>query len=83
MAIFTTSIRLHDATENDYNTLHAELENQARKRRQNLAISNGLVNGESNYNWDGNVTIQKIAESIINAAPKTGKKYSFSIVRNQ
>ena len=83
MAIFTTSIRLHDATENDYNAFHVELQHQAQKRRQHIAISQGLINGESNYNWDGNVTIQKIAESIINAAPKTGKKYSFSIVRNQ
>lgn len=83
MAVYTTSIRLHDADENDYNNFHIELENQAKKRRQHIAISNGLVNGESNYYWDGNATIQKIAESIINAAPKIGKKYSFSIVRNQ
>ena len=82
MATFTTSIKLHDADEKDYSVLHSELENQAKKRRQHIAISYGLVNGESNYNWDGNATIQKIAEAIINAAPKTGKKYSFSIVRN-
>ncbi len=83
MALFTTSIKLHDADENDYNAFHIELQQQAQKRRQHIAISYGLVNGESNYNWDGNVTIQKIAEAIMNAAPKTGKKYSFSIMRNQ
>lgn len=83
MSTFTSSIRLHDADENDYIKLQGELENQAKKRNQHVVINNDFFNGETKYKWDGDVSIQNIANTIFKAAPKTGKKYSFSIVRNK
>ena len=83
MSTFTTSISLHDADENDYAKLQGEIETQAKKRNQHVVINTNFFNGETKYKWDGDVSMQNIADTIFKAAPKTGKKYSFSIMRNK
>ncbi len=82
MPTFTTSIKLFDAVEKDYETLQYELQIFAKQKNQSV-VSKTMLNGETKYNWEGDVTIQKIAATIFVAAPKTNKKYSFSIVKNK
>ncbi|MES2773790.1 MAG: hypothetical protein V4722_06380 [Bacteroidota bacterium] len=84
MAIYTSTIQLHGASETDFTALQTELKAQAKKRKQHFELADAQPTGEERkYFWEGNVTLQKIAETILQAAPKIGKKYSFSIMRNK
>jgi hypothetical protein len=35
------------------------------------------------FDREGNITIQDVTDAVLRAASKTGKKYSFTIIRNK
>jgi L-rhamnose mutarotase len=84
MARFTTTIQLHNADEKDYQILHTELKKESFKeiRRYSAASSEVRLQKEE-YNLEGNITLQDVADAVLRAAAKTGKKYSFTIIRNK
>lgn len=71
MPKFVTTIQLHDADESDYSKLYRE-----------LAKSKGYITGKGEYRQEGDVTIQEVTDTVFRAVTKTGKKYSFTITRN-
>jgi len=75
MARFITTIQLHNAAETDYETLNFELEKQSFRGTK--------TSGKREYNREGNVTLQEVTNAVLKAAEKTGKKYSFTIIRNK
>jgi hypothetical protein len=83
MAKFITTIELFNAEEKDYQTLQTEL------RRASFKETNRILKGRDNssrkeeYNREGNVTLQDVTDAVLKAAIKTGKKYSFTIIRNK
>jgi hypothetical protein len=81
MTKFTTTIQLLDATEKDYNNLHQELEKQSFKEKKKE--SKNYVTLERQYKKEGNVSIQDVTGSILKAAYKTGKQFSFTIIKNK
>ncbi len=84
MATYTSTIQLQNGTETDFATFHAVLEAQAKMSKQHVELAEPqLLQEERKYFWDGNVTLQKIAQTILKAAPVVGKRYSFSIMRNK
>jgi hypothetical protein len=84
MAKFTTRIQLQEADEKDYINLQNELQQRSIKTtRKPLAKSNVHVTANGEYNLEGNVTIQEVTDVVLKAAAKTGKKYSFTIIRNK
>ncbi len=83
MPTFTTSIQLFAADKQDFVLLDGELEKNAKLNEQRITLTTRHVEGESTYLWEGDVSIQKIAGTIFKAAPKTKKKYSFSIIKNK
>lgn len=83
MAKFKTTIQLEDADEKDYSTLHHELEKQSLKTKNHLVKGKASSSGKEEYQWNGNITIQEIANAIFRAATKTGKKFSFTIIRSK
>jgi hypothetical protein len=83
MAKFTATIQLYDAEKKDYDTLHTELEKESFKRYK---LSPGKISGPSTrkeYSRAGNITLQEVTNSILKAASKTRKKYSFTVLRNK
>lgn len=83
MAKFKTTILLEDADEKDYSTLQHELEKQSLKSKKQVIKSKNNATGKEEYQWKGDVTIQEIANAIFRAATKTGKKFSFTIIRSR
>ncbi|HKO79197.1 MAG TPA: hypothetical protein VJU78_02340 [Chitinophagaceae bacterium] len=83
MAKFTTTIQLFEAEEKDYAILHNELEKRSTKGKNQVVKGKAHAPGKEEYNWKGNITIQEVADAIFRAATKTGRKYSFSIIRDK
>lgn len=83
MARFTATIQLHDADRKDYDTLNAELVKESFKGNQTASpkIKEALTWKE--YSREGNISLQEVSSSVSKAASKTGKRYSFTIIRNK
>lgn len=83
MARFITTIQLHNADEKDYKTLHAELKKESFTESNRISGKN-KVEGKEEFNREGNnITLQDVTDAVLRAASKTGKKYSFTIIRNK
>lgn len=83
MARFITTIQLHNADETDYKKLHTELEKASFRGKKYPDKRNDGLTGKIEYNREGNVTLQEVTDAVLRAAAKTGKKYSFTIIRNK
>jgi hypothetical protein len=83
MAKFITSIELQDANETDYIKLTGELEKASFKGEKYAGKSEAYVSGKNVYRMSGNITLQEINSAISKAASKTGKKYSFFVVKDK
>lgn len=82
MPTFVTTIQLHDADESDYNKLYKELTKGSLKRKKHAIKNKGYSTGKIEYKQEGDVTIQEVTDAVSRAVTKTGKKYSFTITRN-
>ena len=82
MPKFLTTIQLHDADESDYNRLYNELAKNSTKKGKHVVNSIGHITGKIEYKREGDVTIQEVTDTVFRAVTKTGKKYSFTITRN-
>jgi hypothetical protein len=83
MARFITTIELHNADESDYKRLHTELEKASFRGKKYPGRRRDGLTGRKEYNREGNVTLQEVTDAVLKAATKTGKKYSFTIIRNK
>lgn len=83
MAKFITTIELHDADEKDYDKLYSELEKESFEKRKHAAKAKEHHIGKEEYKREGKVTIQDVTKSVLKAIAKTGKKYSFTIIKNK
>ena len=84
MARFTTRIQLQEANENDYINLQSELERESFRSIKKLPEkSNVRIAANGEFNLEGNITIQEITNVVVKAAAKTGKQYSFTIIKNK
>ncbi|MCW3091827.1 MAG: hypothetical protein JWP81_2896 [Ferruginibacter sp.] len=83
MAKFTTIIQLQDAVEKDYETLQKEMEKQSFRSEMNTFNSQPLITGKAVFGLDGNFTIYDVNKAVFKAAAKTGKKYSFFVVKSK
>ncbi|MEI9911210.1 MAG: hypothetical protein WDO71_17000 [Bacteroidota bacterium] len=84
MARFTTRIRLQEAEDSDYINLQTEIERESFRSIRKMPVkSNVHVNAKGEFNLEGNITIQEVTNVVVKAAAKTGKKYSFTIIRDK
>ena len=83
MAKFITNIQLQDADEKDYDTLHEELEKKFFKGEKHAAKSDAYVAGRGAFSREGNVTLQEVANTVLQVTSKIGKQYSFSIIKDK
>ena len=78
MARFITTIQLHDADERDYKQLNNEL-----KKKSFIETKRYESPRKEEYNREGNITLQDVTAAVVSAATRTGRKYSFTIIRNK
>lgn len=84
MAKFTTTIELYGASEQDYNTLHSELQKRSFvAAKGNSAKEKPASPRKDEFNREGNISIEDVTDAVLRAAGKTGKKYSFTIIKNK
>ncbi len=83
MAKFITTIQLEDAGEEDYAKLHRELGKEPFEKGKHTAKTRGYVDGKGKYKWEGRVTIHDVTKAVLRAVVKTGKKFSFTIIKDK
>jgi hypothetical protein len=84
MPRFITTIQLHNADEKDYQVLHSELKKESFVEASNNKPKRKFPRmPKETFDREGNITIQDVTDAVLRAASKTGKKYSFTIIRNK
>lgn len=87
MPTFSTTIQLHNADERDFSVLDNELKKEAftSDKKNVLSYVNNALDNFVNVKYfkHGNLLIQEVIDSVLSAAKKTGKKFSFTVVKNR
>ena len=83
MSKFIARIQLHSANEIDYETLNREIEKDpAVLKKRNLSVkADKIKRGE--YNYRGNISLSDVANAVYRAIKKTGRDYSFTVMKNK
>jgi len=83
MSKFIARIELRKADEKDYEKLNSEMEKASfyLKKGHSADKTTNIKRGE--YNCRGNITLKEVADAVYRAVKKTGRDYSFTIMRNK
>lgn len=82
MARFITRVELHSASYNDYETLHAAMQQQSFLRV--IQASNGIWYHlpTAEYDYSGNKNLSQVLASAKQAANTTGKSYGVIVTES-
>ena len=83
MAKFITSIQLQDADKKDQDILFRALEKESFKSEEHEVNTNAHVAGNAVFSLEGDITLQDVNDAVFRASSKTGKKYSFFVIRHK
>jgi hypothetical protein len=83
MAKYITNIQLQDADDKDYDTLQQELKKEYFKDEKHAAKSEAYIAGKAAFSREGNISLEYVSRAVLKAASKTGKKYSFFVMKNK
>jgi hypothetical protein len=83
MAKFITHIQLHKADEKDYEKLDSEMEKAAFHLKKTYVPGKTAVVKRGEYNCAGNISFKDVADAVYRAIKKTGRDYSFTIMKNK
>jgi hypothetical protein len=83
MAKFITTIQLHKADEKDYEKLNREMEKASFHLKKGYSPGNVATVKRGEYNCTGNITLKDVADTVYRAIKKTGRDYSFTIMKNK
>jgi len=79
MKSFITNVRLKNADTGDYDRLDVEMEKE-RFAKGDLAGGRQVDSGRE-YNFLGQLTLQAVTEAAYRAAHRTGKQYTFTVIK--
>jgi len=85
MARYITRVQLKDAVQRDLELLDSELQRESFTRVK-LIRSSGKEPDPADpreYNRQGNVSLQEVTAAVYKAATLTGKKYSFTVMKEK
>ena len=84
MRNYITRVQLKDAEHNDYERLDSEMEKErfSRVKVQKAATKDNSVRPRE-YNFQGGITLQQVTAAAYRAASRTGKKYSFTVMKEK
>lgn len=73
MTTFTARVELQSASPNDYNKLQTELQKEAFT----------AAPGNAEYKCKNKESITDVIDAVVRAASKTGKKFSFTVMKDK
>jgi hypothetical protein len=84
MRKYITRVQLKDAEQSDYERLDGEMEKErfSRVKLQKASTKESSVRPRE-YNFRGGITLQQVTAAAYRAASKTGKKYSFTVMKEK
>jgi hypothetical protein len=85
MAKFVTRVRLQDAVKNDFEKLDIEMGRASftRIKKEPAGGPKYIPAACEYYRRGSNLTLQDVTDAVYRAAKNTGKKYSFTIIRER
>lgn len=85
MPLYRTNIVLHHAAKADYLVLDKELRLQhfSPEEKQQTTGKNEKTFLRIRYFREGNIALQEVVDDVKRAATKTGKQFSFTVLRNK
>jgi hypothetical protein len=78
MTNYTTRVELHQAGAEDYRILI-----QALKKGSFIADKNNPTSGNLTFRRRANVEIKTVIDTVVKAASSTGKKFSFTVMKDK
>ena len=84
MINYLTTVQLIDAEQNDYDKLDIEMSKEAfAPVKQSLQVQKPLPSLYRVYKYSGGITLQEVTAAAYRASSRTGKKYSFTVIKDK
>jgi uncharacterized protein YajQ (UPF0234 family) len=78
MTTFTARVELHSATPTDYKNLYTEMQKETF-----IAASKQVQEGNVEFKYKSQDSIQQVIDAVLRAAARTGKKFSFTVMKDK
>ncbi|MBO9203760.1 MULTISPECIES: hypothetical protein [Niastella] len=78
MNTFTARVELHSANPNDYTKLYTEMQNESL-----VAAGPKAESGNIEFKCKDRSSINEVIDAVVRAASKTGKKFSFTVMKDK
>jgi hypothetical protein len=78
MNTFTARVELHSADSNDYNRLYTEMQKESL-----VAAGARAESGNIEFKSKERISIREVIDAVVRAASKTGKKFSFTVMKDK
>jgi hypothetical protein len=78
MNTFTARVELHSANPNDYTRLYTEMQKESL-----VAAGARAESGNIEFKSKEKISIKEVIDAVVRAASKTGKKFSFTVMKDK
>ncbi len=83
MPSFITRIELEAASQKDYQKLEEEMKKASFTDAKKTKIRRPSVAAPAEFNCHGNLTLLQVTNATAKAARKTGRRYSFTVIKER
>ena len=83
MPNFITRIELQSASQKDYQKLEEEMKKASFKDIKKISSRKHIPTAPAEFNCTGNYTLLQVTDATAKAARKTGRKYSFTVIKER
>ncbi|MEP6747421.1 MAG: hypothetical protein ABJB86_06830 [Bacteroidota bacterium] len=83
MPNFITRIELQSANQKDYQKLEEEMKKASFKDIKKTIARKQSPAAPAEFNFNGNSTLLEVTDAAAKAARKTGRRYSFTIIKER
>lgn len=83
MPNFITRIELLAASQKDYQKLEEEMKKASFKDVKTPQVRKPAIAAPREFNRNGNITLLEVTNATARAARKTGRKYSFTVIKEK
>jgi hypothetical protein len=78
MNTFTARVELHSANPNDYTRLYTEMQQESF-----VAAGAKAESGNVEFKSKNRISINEVIDAVVRAAHKTGRKFSFTVMKDK
>jgi hypothetical protein len=83
MPNFITRIELQSASQKDYQKLEEEMKKASFKEARKINARRQALASPLEFNCNGNYTLLEVTDATAKAARKTGRNYSFTVIKER